>query len=253
MFCYREPLWNLQPDIISFWNVAAWNLRSCICGAPSLTRGRVCNLQCNHWMVRVAQNPWPDFAVSSETPQVRLLYDWRSVSQYVLVSSTFLGLAIKYYFLSECCCLKFAVLFLWGALFDDRRRRLLYDWRSVSQWVCLGTEHPCGAYDHILLPVGRLLSEGCGILSVGRPLWREDESAVFIAVTQWSKSLRTRNHTLLSHPRHPQPGGPGSRICITQEQGGPVILRALGSLYVASYDSQGYRWGILTNLNTGCL
>jgi hypothetical protein len=26
------------------------------CGAPSLTRGRVCNLQCNHSMVRVVQN-----------------------------------------------------------------------------------------------------------------------------------------------------------------------------------------------------
>jgi hypothetical protein len=27
------------------------------CGAPSLTRGQVCNLQCNRSMVRVAQNP----------------------------------------------------------------------------------------------------------------------------------------------------------------------------------------------------
>jgi hypothetical protein len=38
------------------------------CGAPSLTRGRVCNLQCNHSMVRVAQNPKPYFTVSSEIP-----------------------------------------------------------------------------------------------------------------------------------------------------------------------------------------
>jgi hypothetical protein len=36
----------------------------------------------------------------------------------VLVSSTLVGLATRYYFLSECCCLKFAVLFLWGALSD---------------------------------------------------------------------------------------------------------------------------------------
>jgi hypothetical protein len=28
-----------------------------LCGAPSLTRGRVCSLQCNQSMVRVAQNP----------------------------------------------------------------------------------------------------------------------------------------------------------------------------------------------------
>jgi hypothetical protein len=32
-------------------------LLSCLCGTPSLTRGRVCSLQCNHSMVRVAQNP----------------------------------------------------------------------------------------------------------------------------------------------------------------------------------------------------
>jgi hypothetical protein len=58
-------------------NVAVWNLWSCIYGAPSLTRGRVCNLQCNHSMVRVAQNPKPYFTVSSETPptwRARFLY-----------------------------------------------------------------------------------------------------------------------------------------------------------------------------------
>jgi hypothetical protein len=44
----------------------------------------------------------------------------QSVSQYVLVSSTLVGLATTFYFLSECCCLKFAVLFLWGALSDER-------------------------------------------------------------------------------------------------------------------------------------
>jgi hypothetical protein len=54
-------------------------------------------------------------------------------------------------------------------------------------------------------------------------LVREDRSAICSVITQWSESLRTRNHTLLSHLRFPQPGGPGSRIYIPQEQGGPVI------------------------------
>jgi hypothetical protein len=36
-------------------------LRSCFCGVPSLTRGRVCNFQCNHPMVRVAQTDWHSF------------------------------------------------------------------------------------------------------------------------------------------------------------------------------------------------
>jgi hypothetical protein len=43
-----------------------------------------------------------------------------TVSQYVFVSSTLVGLATRYYFLSECCCLKFAVLFLWSALSEVR-------------------------------------------------------------------------------------------------------------------------------------
>jgi hypothetical protein len=41
---------------------------SCIYEAPPLTRGQVCNLWCNHSMVRVAQNPKSYFTVSSETP-----------------------------------------------------------------------------------------------------------------------------------------------------------------------------------------
>jgi hypothetical protein len=42
MSWHRAPLWHLRPDITSCRNVAVWNLRSCFCGAPSLTRGRVC-------------------------------------------------------------------------------------------------------------------------------------------------------------------------------------------------------------------
>jgi hypothetical protein len=51
----------------------------------------------------------------------KLLYDWRSVNQPVCfgVEPT-LGLVIRYYFLSEGCCLKVSVLFLWGALYDER-------------------------------------------------------------------------------------------------------------------------------------
>jgi hypothetical protein len=48
------------------------------------------------------------------------LYDWQSVSQYALVSSTLVRLVTRYYFPPECCCLKFAVLYLLRALFDER-------------------------------------------------------------------------------------------------------------------------------------
>jgi hypothetical protein len=175
MSWYRAPLWDFQPDITSCSNVAVWNLRSCFCWVPCLTGGRVCNLQCNHSMVRVAQNPKSCFTVSFESPPA-----WRArwgevtlrltVSQYVLVSSTLVGLATRYY----------------------------------------------------------LLSEICGLVSLRRPLWREDGPAVCSAITHWSESRRTRNHTLLSHLRLPQPGGPGSRIYIPQKQGDPVIPPSTG-------------------------
>jgi hypothetical protein len=43
-----------------------------------------------------------------------------------------------------------------------------------------------------------LLSEICGLVSVGRPLWREEGSAICSVITQWSESRRTRNHTCKS-------------------------------------------------------
>jgi hypothetical protein len=51
-----------------------------------------------------------------------------------------------------------------------------------------------------------------------RPLLREVESVICSAIFQWSELRRTHNHALLSH------------------------LRLLGSLSVASNDSQGLRW-----------
>jgi hypothetical protein len=83
MSWHRVPLWDLRPDIISCRNVAVWNLRSCIYWAPSLTRGRVCNLQCNHSIVRVARNPKPYFTVSSETPPA-----WRVRFPYLYPAGT---------------------------------------------------------------------------------------------------------------------------------------------------------------------
>jgi hypothetical protein len=48
------------------------------------------------------------------------------------------------------------------------------------------------------------------------------------AVTLGSKSRRIHGHILLSHLKLPQPGGPGPRIYIPQEQAGPVILPGTG-------------------------
>jgi hypothetical protein len=99
------------------------------------------------------------------------------------------------YFLSEGCCLKVAVLFLWGALSDER---------TTLQFA-----------------VQSLIGPSC----------------------------RTLNHTLLSHlrpplaptwmARSPYLYAPGTRWP-------SYTPRAMGSLYVVSYDSRGYGGGILT-------
>jgi hypothetical protein len=48
---YRAPLWGPWPDFILL--LSLWQLLCCSsCRASYLTRGRVCNLQCNRWLVR---------------------------------------------------------------------------------------------------------------------------------------------------------------------------------------------------------
>jgi hypothetical protein len=39
-----SPLWDLWPDITFCPKVFVWKLLSCLCGAPSMTRSRVCYL-----------------------------------------------------------------------------------------------------------------------------------------------------------------------------------------------------------------
>jgi hypothetical protein len=92
-----------------------------------------------------------------------------------------------------------------------------------------------------------LLSEICGLVSGGRPLWREDGSAICSVITQWSESLRTRNHTLLSHLRLPQPGDPGSRIYISPGTGWPGYTPGHWVPFTSSLTSRllrlaGLRW-----------
>jgi hypothetical protein len=84
--------------------------------------------------------------------------------------------------------------------------------QSVSQYILVS-----GAHDQILL--SPLFCWKIALLfNSGRPLWREDGSVICSSICQWSELQRTHNHTLLSY------------------------LRLLGSLSVASYDSQGLRW-----------
>jgi uncharacterized membrane protein len=130
-------------------------------------------------------------ALSDERSVLRsskLLYD----SQYVLVSSTLVGLATRYYFLSVCCCLKFVVLFLWGALSDERTGevRLLYDWRSVSHYVLVSSTLVGLATRYYFL------SEGCYLKVAVSSLWGalSDERSVL----RCSKLLYDSQYVLVS-------------------------------------------------------
>jgi hypothetical protein len=71
-------------------------------------------------------------------------------------------------------------------------------------------------------------------------------SAVFLSFD----TRGTLDHILLFQIRDPQPGGPGPRIYIPQEEGGTVIPPGTGFLFVAFYDSQGYGGGMRTGLHT---
>jgi hypothetical protein len=113
---------------------------------------------------------------------------------------------------------------------------------TVSQSVCVGVEPTLWTFDHILLSFQEFGSGNWCSVSMGLPLWREDGSAFWNAITQWCESLRTRNLTLLSYLRLPQPGGPGFCIYIPQEQGGPVIPPGTGFPLRRLLRLAGLRW-----------
>jgi hypothetical protein len=109
------------------------------------------------------------------------------------------------------------------------KSKLLYDWRSVSQSVSMSWYR--ASLWHMwpdITSCQKVVVWNLRLVSVGRPVWWEDGSAIFSVITQWSESRIIHNHTLLSHLRFPQPGGPGSRIYILQEQGGPVTPPGTG-------------------------
>jgi hypothetical protein len=177
---------------------------------------------------------------------LKLNYDRRSVGQSLLVSGTHVGLMTIYVYPSDDCgfitvrlslSLSLSLTRGWvcnlhqlllglarAVTFGTNSRRtrdhiLLSQTGSEVRWGYFTTD---GVSQYVLVSstlVGLatryyFLSEICRLVSVGRPLWEDDGSAICSAIAQCSESRRTRNHTLLSHLRLPQPGGPGSRIYV---------------------------------------
>jgi hypothetical protein len=111
-----SPLWDLWPNITFCPNVVFWKLLSCLCGAPSLTKGRGCHLSsvCNNL---------PEFTSSIYVTcvRVRVCVTLRlTVSQCVLVLSPLCGRLTRYCFLIKNLGLEFVVISLWDALSDER-------------------------------------------------------------------------------------------------------------------------------------
>jgi hypothetical protein len=134
--------------------------------------------------------------------------------------------------------------------------RLIYDRRSVGQSVLLSGSH--------LEPKTRFffLSNNCEFLDAGHPLWREDGSVIYSYNCFWSlpeqslsgpcpAELVTLFFCLIWdsptwRARYPHLYPPRNRV----DQSYP---QTLGSLFIVSYDSQGYNGGIPTRLQTGLL
>jgi hypothetical protein len=76
--------------------------------------------------------------------------------------------------------------------------------------------------------------------------------ALAIAVIHTSESRRTHDHILLSQIRDfPNLEGQVPVFISTRNRMAQLNLQALGSLFIASYNSQGYGGGIRTSLHTG--
>jgi hypothetical protein len=121
----------------------------------------------------------------------------------------------------------------------NQSRKLRYD-RRFSPPVCLGVKHPSGAYDQIFITVRQLRVCWCGALS--------DEITGLPFTIAASPRQRTHSRVRVPGDSWPYFTVSDSRPPTWRTKSPYLYLQALGSLFVAFYDSQGYGGGIRTCL-----
>jgi hypothetical protein len=125
---------------------------------------------------------------------------------------------------------------------------------TLSRPVCLAVKHPSGAQDQIFVTVRQLCFCSCGAPCLTRVRVCRLQLLLALASTVilGSESRGTHGHILLSQIlESPILVGQVPVFIFPRNRVFRLYPQALGSLFVASYDSQGYGGGIRPRLHTG--
>jgi hypothetical protein len=127
---------------------------------------------------------------------------------------------------------------------------------TVSRPVCLGVGRPSGTRDQFFFLL-EIPLDSCGFVILYRPLWREDVSVIYCTIA--SRPCQS-SHSWVEVPQNsttifycliwdsPNLEGQVPVFISPRNRVAQLYPRALGSLFVTSYDSQGYGGVILTRV-----
>jgi hypothetical protein len=128
---------------------------------------------------------------------------------------------------------------------------------TVSRPVCPGVRPPSGPVTNFSFSF-KFSLDSCGFALLWRPLWREDGSVIYCCC--WASPAQyllglspMRLKTIFYSPNFwdsPNVEGQVPVFISPRNRVAQLYPRALGSLFIASYDSQGCDGGILTRLLT---